>query len=300
MLGHMSNRVPSLNWLRVFEAAAREESFARAAQQLNMSAAAVSQQVRSLEERLGAPLFVRHAHAVQLTEAGRAYLPPVQRALMTLEEATDGIFGQSREQGLYLQCVLIFAHGILSRGLADFEKRHPDVSVMLSTGNSARDFQAGFNDLRIIFGNPHAYGAESDRIMGEWLYPVAAPEIAAQIDQPSALLDWPLIEVGTHRSGWRQVLEEARVRPGAGRMVFADSTIMAVAMARAGRGIALARAPASDGEVNGAGLQPCLEGFRVRGSQAYHLVYDDLNNLRKPAKQFRDWILEWVVEQGWT
>lgn len=296
----MNNRVPSLNWLRVFEAAAREESFARAAQQLNMSAAAVSQQVRSLEDKLGAPLFVRHAHAVQLTEAGRAYLPPEQRALMTLEEATDGIFGQSRDQGLYLQSVLIFAHDILSRGLAEFERHHPEVSVMVSTGNSARDFQAGYNDLKIIFGNPHAYGAESDRIMGEWLYPVAAPEIAAQITQPSELLDWPLIEVGTHRSGWRQVLEEARVRPGAGRMVFADSTIMAVAMARAGRGIALARAPASDGKVSDAGLLPCLDGFSVRGSQAYHLVYEDLNGLRKPARQFRDWLLTWVVAQGWT
>lgn len=295
----MQKRVPSLNWLQVFEAAARAESFARAAEQLNMSAAAVSQQVRSLEEKLGAPLFERHAHSVQLTEAGRAYLPPVQQALMTLEEATEGIFGQSREQGLYLQCVLIFAHGILARGLKDFEAQHPGVSVMLSTGNSARDLQSGFSDLKIIFGNPHAYGAESDRIMGEWLFPVALPEIAAQISQPGDLLQWPLIEVGTHRSGWRQVLEEARVRPGAGRMVFADSTIMAMSMAREGRGIALARAPASDGEMRGAGLQPCLEGFRVRGSQAYHLIYEDLRGLRKPARQFRDWLLDWVAAQGW-
>ncbi|MCP4818698.1 MAG: LysR family transcriptional regulator, partial [Shimia sp.] len=105
----MSGRIPSLNWLRVFEAAARTESFARAAAQLNMSPAAVSQQVKSLEERLGAPLFVRKAHSVQLTDAGRAYLPPVQQSLMTLEEATEGLFGRTREEALYLNCVLIFA-----------------------------------------------------------------------------------------------------------------------------------------------------------------------------------------------
>ncbi|MGR3713427.1 MAG: LysR family transcriptional regulator [Shimia sp.] len=295
----MSTRIPSLNWLRVFEAAARTESFARAAEQLHMSPAAVSQQVKSLEERVGAPLFVRGAHAVKLTEAGRAYLAPVQQSLMTLEEATEGLFGQSREQGLYVHCVLIFAHGILTRGLGDFEAANPGLSVVLNTGNSAVDFQQGYSDLKIIFGNPHAFGAESDRIMGEWLFPVAPPDVAAQIKQPGDLLSHPLIEVGTHRSGWRQMLEEVKVRPGSGRMVFADSSVMAMAMARAGRGIALARAPASDSEMTGAGLVPCLEGVRVRGSQAYHLVYDDLRALRPPAKKFRDWLLNWVSAQGW-
>ena len=241
----MESRIPSLNWLRVFEAAARTESFARAAQQLNMSAAAVSQQVRALEDRLGAPLFTRHAQAVRVTEAGRAYLPPVQQALMTLEEATEGLFGAVGGQGLYLQSVLIFAHGILTKGLAEFEAQHPGISVMLSTGNSASDFQQGFSDLKIIFGNPHE-------------------------------------------------------RPGAGRMVHADNTLMAMAMSRAGRGIALARTPASDLEMQGAGLVPCLPGFEVQGSQAYHLVYDSLSGLRPPARRFRDWLLDWVRAQGWA
>ncbi len=294
----MESRIPSLNWLRVFEVAARTESFARAAEQLNMSPAAVSQQVKSLEERLGAPLFRRLPHAVELTVVGRAYLPPVQQALMTLEEATEGLFGAVRGQGLYLQSVLIFAHGVLAQGLADFEKHHPDISVMLNTGNSAADFQQGFSDLKIIFGNPHAYGAESDRIMGEWLYPVAKPTVAGQIMQAGDLLNWPLIEVGTHRSGWRQVLEHMRVRPGAARMVHADNTLMAMRMAAAGRGIALARAPASDAEMQGAGLVPCLEKGEVAGSQSYHLVYDSLSGLRPPARRFRDWLLNWVSTQG--
>ena len=83
----MTAPLPSLNWLRVFEAAARCESFARAAEELNMSAAAVSQQVRALEERLGAALFERPAHAVRLTDPGRAYLPGVQQAMLTLQPA---------------------------------------------------------------------------------------------------------------------------------------------------------------------------------------------------------------------
>ena len=296
----MSDRIPSLNWLRVFEAAARTESFARAAAQLNMSAAAVSQQVKALEDRLGARLFERRAQAVVLTEAGRAYLPPVQQALMTLEGATEVLFGRSRAQGLYVQSVLIFAHGILAKGMSEFEALHPGVSVFLSTGNSAQDFDQGFSDLKIIFGNPHSFGAESDKLLEERLYPVALPEAAAEITQPSDLLDHPLIEVATHRSGWVQFLEETRVRPGKRRMIQADSTIMSMAMAREGRGIALARAPASDTAMQGAGLVPCLSGVSVSGSEAYHLVYDSRAALRPPARRFREWLLDWVAREGWS
>lgn len=300
----MSNRVPSLNWLRVFEAAARCESFARAAQELGMSAAAVSQQVRALEERLETPLFERRAHSVQLTEAGRAYLPPVQQSLATLEEATEALFGVTRGQQLYVHSVLIFAHGILARGMAEFEAIHPSISLVLSTGNSATDFQAGYSDLKIIFGNPHTYGRESDRLIGEDLFPVALPRIADEIaDSPagaSALLDYPLIEVGTHRSGWRQVLESCKVMPGKARMIMADSTVMAFAMARAGRGIALARSPASDPGMTSEGLVACLPETRVRGSQSYHLVYDSLTGLRPPARRFRSWLLGWVEAEGWS
>ena len=154
----MSTRIPSLNWLRVFEAAARHESFARAAIELNMSPAAVSQQVRALEERLGAPLFHRKAHSVHLTDTGRAYLPPVMQSLLTLGSATDGLFGKVRERQLYVQSVLIFAHGILARGLSDFSVKHPGVVLTLTTGNAVTDFQHGFQDLQIIFGNPETYG----------------------------------------------------------------------------------------------------------------------------------------------
>ncbi|MGI9369748.1 MAG: LysR family transcriptional regulator [Ruegeria sp.] len=124
----MTTRIPSLNWLRVFEAAARTESFARAAVQLNMSAAAVSQQVRALETRLGTPLFHRHAHSVTLTEAGRAYLPSVQQSLLMLETATTGLFGESREQRLFVQSVLLFAHGFLAQNVPEFQTAHPKIT----------------------------------------------------------------------------------------------------------------------------------------------------------------------------
>lgn len=290
----MVTRIPSLNWLRVFEAAARTESFARAAGQLNMSAAAVSQQVRALEGQLGTPLFHRHAHAVTLTEAGRAYLPSVQQSLLMLETATTGLFGESREQRLFVQSVLLFAHGVLARGLPQFQAAHPQVSLALSTGNMAADFANQFTDLQIVFGNPSLFGTEGDELLREVLYPVAPPGIAAQIQTLQDLFRFPLIEVSTHRASWVQLFDHLRLPHGQARYFFADNSLMAVELSAQGVGIALARAPASDAAVTAAGLVSCLPDVEVPGQEAYHLIYPDRNAMRPAARQFRDWVLDYV------
>ncbi|MEX0316711.1 MAG: LysR family transcriptional regulator [Ruegeria sp.] len=294
----MASRVPSLNWLRVFEAAARTESFARAAAQLNMSAAAVSQQVKALETRLGTPLFHRHAHSVTLTEAGRAYLPSVQQSLLMLETATSGLFGESREQRLYVQSILLFAQGVLAPGLGGFRRDHPDVNLVLSTGSDAVDFANRFADLQIVFGNPAQFGVESDLLLSEVIYPVALPELADQIHRPEDLLRFALIDVAAHRAGWPHMFEVLRLSPGGARFMVSDNTIMAASLAAEEQGVALARAPASDSLMARFGLVPCLPDIAVPGRESYHLVYDDRDLLRPPARMFRDWLLDYLPRSG--
>ncbi|MCV2868246.1 LysR family transcriptional regulator [Defluviimonas sp. WL0002] len=285
-------RIPSLNWLRVFEAAARTESFARAAVELSMSAPAVSQQVKALEAHLGAELFTRHAHAVRLTEAGRAYLPSVQMSLVSLETSTAGLFGRGREERLYVQAVHIFAQGVLAPLYSDFTTRHPGIKLVLTTGNAVGDFTHAFSDLKIIFGAPSAFGPAHDRLIGETLYPVARPEIAASIRTPADLLSHPLLEVATHRAGWPHVFESLRILGAGARFLMVDSTVMAAALAGQGAGVALARAPASDPIMAAQGLVPCLPGVGVMGLEYYHLVYPDPGTLRRPARAFRAWLME--------
>ncbi|MEM1005277.1 MAG: LysR family transcriptional regulator [Pseudomonadota bacterium] len=289
----MSSRVPSLNWLRVFEAAARTESFARAAEQLNMSAAAVSQQVKALETRLGTPLFRRHAHAVTLTEAGRAYLPSVQQSLLMLETATTGLFGETREQRLYVQSVLLFAHGILAGGLPAFHQAHPRINLSLATGNATSDFANRYTDLQIVFGNPTLFGADSDEVLRERLYPVATPDVAARVRTPQDLFGFTLIEVSTHRAGWPHVLQALRLPAGQAQYFFADNSLMAAELAVHSGGIALARAPASDRIMHVSGLVPCLPDTDVSGQEAYHLIYPSRTALRPAARVFRDWLLDY-------
>lgn len=289
----MATRIPSLNWLRVFEAAARTESFARAAAQLNMSASAVSQQVKALETRLGTPLFHRHAHAVTLTEAGRAYLPVVQQSLVMLESATTGLFGQTRDQRLYVQSVLLFAQGVLAAGLTQFQKSHPQINLSLTTGNRIADFANRFTDLQIVFGNPTLFGAEGDMLLTETLFPVAPPDIADQISTPLDLARFPLIEVSTHRASWPHVFEALRLPTGQAQYFFADNSVMAAELSAQGVGIALARAPASDRIMRMSGLVPCLPEVAVPGRDAYHLIYPSRATLRPPARAFRQWLLDY-------
>lgn len=288
----MNTSLPSLNWLRVFEAAARSESFARAAIDLNMSAPAVSQQIKALETQLGTDLFIRSAHSVTLTDEGRAYLPAVQHALASLEGATSGLFSKAKEEQVFVQSVLIFAHGLLVPKLAEFEALHADTKLRLTTGNISTDFKQGFSDLMIIFGSPSSHGAESDPLLGEKLYPVARPEIADQIRNPQDLLKFPLIEVVTHRASWPQIFDACNIRASGVQYFYADNTFIALGLAQHSDKIALARAPATDLSIIEAGLVPCLPDFSKDGIQSYHIVYEDRASLRPAAQKFRHWLLD--------
>lgn len=255
-----------------------------------MSAAAVSQQVRALEDRVGAALFKRAARSVTLTDLGRAYLPIVQQSLLRLQTATDGLFGESTAQLVHVQSEILFSHGVLSKGFGDFIRAYPKITLQLNSALQA-DMGSGLFDLRVVFGNPLIYRMESDFLVGERLYPVARADVADTIQDPSDLLEHPLIEVTTHRTGWAYVLGEMGQPPVEARTLYADSTLIAMAMAAEGTGVALARAPVSDKSMVGAGLVPCLPGFEVAGREGYHLIYPERAALRRPARAFREWLL---------
>ena len=130
------SRIPSLNWLRVFEAAAREENFARAAEKLNMSAPAVSQQIKALENHLGRSLFQRLPQKVRLTPAGAAFLPVVQQSLASVETTAAALFGSKIQTTITLQAVTLLAASWLPKHLAAFEAAHPRLRVNVITAET--------------------------------------------------------------------------------------------------------------------------------------------------------------------
>jgi len=289
--------IPSLNWLRTFEAAARTESFARAAEILNMSWPAVSQQIRSLEEALGKPLFVRGPRHVALTREGLAFLPVVNQSLAAVETTAMALFRPAEEQHVTVQVVGLLAMGWLPGHLPVFEERHPGVRTHILTATSPAEFQAlpagREPDVQIAFGSASDFPDSAIRLFGEELSVVAHADLAATISAPSDLRGVRLYDAVPHQSGWHQILntpEASGVEDV--EFVMVDNTPTALMMAAAGHGLALARSPASDGLVESLGLKPCRGLPVVRGVQHYYLVIPETKRLSPAASAFRDWMLD--------
>ena len=288
----MLENIPSLNWLRVFEAAARMENFARAAELLDMSTSGVSQQVKALEKHFGAKLFLRHARSVELTDAGHAFLPAVRQALRTVEESAVSLFGKDRENTLMLQVTQIFASAWLAPRLPDFSHRHPRVQLHLTGAYRDQDYQRAGAELKILFGPVHRSWAQCDRLFDETVYPVATVGIARSILNIDDLLRHRLIQISTHRINWNQILHSAGIDSIPTRQLcFTEDTSMALAMAASGYGIALARSPTTDDMVSRLGLEPLKIVPGLNSSEAYHLVYQNVDSLSAAAAAFREWLL---------
>lgn len=287
-----TRRIPSLNWLRVFEAAARAQSFARAAEELGMSSAAVSQQIKALETHFRKPLFIRKAQGIELTAVGKAYLPPVQQALSHIEVNAAGLFGNPRREPLSIRVVELFANGWLAQRLASFQQAHPDIHLQIYTSNRHPLPQERDYDLEIVFGVGPQYGQEGDLLFREELFPVALPEINQQISGLDDLLKFRLINLSEHHTGWVQVFNlQAEIQLNDAEFIFTDNTSTALSFAAAGMGIALARMPGCDGLYQQLGLAPCLNDFSIPGGQHYYLTYPSSDGLSKAGKAFRTWLL---------
>lgn len=284
-------RIPSFNWLRVFEAAARAESFARAAEALNMTPPAVSQQIRALETALGRPLFERGARAVRLTEAGRALLPVVGNAFGAIESTVASLFGRPGVEPLTVRASAMLAQSWLAVRIGLFAVAHPEVQLTIVSALSDDDFRRRDADLMITFGQPPGPGEEGDVLFGEKLSPVAHPTVAKDVRRVGDLLRYPLIEVASHRATWYRLLPELGELAALPRFTYTDTTAIALAFAGTGAGVALARAPASDRLVELHGLVPCPSGVAVAGLEGYHLVYPSRDRLSHAAAAFRSWLL---------
>ncbi len=256
-----------------------------------MTASAVSQQIRALEAHLGAPLFMRKAQRVELNQLGRAYLSPLQHALFSIKGATEGLFGSTNPQVVFVHAVLLFGHGILAGCYPKFQIAYPSIAMNLSTSVAKGDAFGEYADLRIVFGSDMIAGDESDLLMSEVLYPVARADIAAQINCPEDLARFTMIDVSSHRASWPHFFQMTGVVAESAAPIVVDNSIVAYGMAAAGCGVALAHAPASDAMIAASSLVPCLGDFRLKGLENYYLTYPNISSLRHPAAAFRDWLL---------
>src|SRR6202011_5445358 len=170
----MSARLPSLNGLRAFEAAARHLSFTQAASELNVTQTAISHQIRRLEEELGIRLFIRKNRALALK--ARDYLPGVRAAFNDLRLATDRLLRKDDGHVLTVSTLASLAAKWLLPRLTAFQEAHPGIDVRITTSTGLVDFKSGDVDTAIRYGRGQWPGLRADWLMADELFPVGSPE----------------------------------------------------------------------------------------------------------------------------
>ena len=173
----MTARLPSLNGLRAFEAAARHLSFTGAASELNVTQTAISHQIRRLEEELGIRLFVRQNRALALTPEARDYLPGVRAAFNDLRLATDRLLRKDDDHVLTVSTLASLAAKWLLPRLSAFQEAHPGIDVRITTSTGLVDFKSGDVDAAIRYGRGHWPGLRAEWLMADELFPVCSPAL---------------------------------------------------------------------------------------------------------------------------
>ena len=235
MADHHQN-LPSLEWIRVFEAAARLGSFTAAGNELGLTQAAVSQRIRNLELRLGAQLFNRQARGVILSTQGEAWLPHVQGALSQLVHSAANLFEAPRRKIAIAASSSIIELWIVPR-LAQIARRLPQTQFSFETINNLPDYDRSEADFDIRFGEGNWPDREARRLYLEELAPVASPALVG-----SPIADWqklPRIATSGPRIGWRDWSKNLEEPPRAPLLRF-DTFVQALRAAEAGLGVLLA------------------------------------------------------------
>ncbi|MEN2394836.1 LysR family transcriptional regulator [Pseudomonas halotolerans] len=202
----MRRKIPSTVALVSFEAAARHESFTKAAQELSLTQGAICRQIASLEDFLGVELFRRSRRGVKLTEAGLSYSRRVATQLDAVERDTLSVMGHTGANVIELAVVPTFGTQWLLPRLKDFQQQHPEVTVNLTNRTRPFLFADTDFDAAIYFGDADWSGTESHKLMGENPMPVCSPTLLGNRTSltPQALAELPLLQQTTRPYAWRQ------------------------------------------------------------------------------------------------
>jgi LysR family glycine cleavage system transcriptional activator len=287
-------RVPNLNGLRAFEAAARLLSIKDAAAELHVSPSAVSQLIRGLELELGTALFHRGHRQLGPTAAGQTLLPPLRTAFRLMSEAAERVRREPEQGRLTVSTTAFFAETWLAPRLAGFTDRHPDLDVHVAADVALSNLAAGEADVAIRHGLGDYPGMQSDLLLAPAIVPVAAPSLVARQGLPATsadLVHWPKVHDGD-RGAWalwfmKQGIEVSAPLRGPS---FDDAGLLKAA-ALAGHGAALLPAPLvapliAAGDLVELGPAASLDQI------AYYLVVPKAALSRPKVTAFRTWINE--------
>ncbi len=290
----MLRRLPALNALKAFEAAARHESFTRAAEELCVTQGAVSHQVKALEEELGVKLFNRERQRLVITEAGREYLVVVRDALDRIALGTERLVQRQSSGALTISTSPDFAAKWLVHRLGRFAEVHPDIDLRVSATMHHVDFAREDVDLAVRHGDGGWAGMHVERLCAEELFPVCSPKLAGGrrgLNKPADVAKFPLLHLDA-RSDWPRWLEAAGVSGAdVSRGPVMNRASMLIDAAIDGQGIALARSALAAWDlINGRLVRPFDVTLPL--SKCYWIVCPKATAMLPKITRARDWLLK--------
>jgi len=295
----MPGELPSLNALRVFEVAARLESFSRAAEELNVTQSAVSRQIQLLEAQLGSALFERNGPRLALTDLGRDYQAVVENGLAVIRRGTRRLFRRSRDTSVTLSTVPSLVSRWLIPRLGGFQRSHPQISVRLDATFRMIDFSNEPDiDAAVRYGSGLWPGLSVELLVEDFVVPVCSPRLARQIRGIDDLAKHELLTEDPRFDRWEYWLGAVGAK-SAGRTNtrISDDFHVQLQAAALGHGVALARGLLVADDLR-SGQLVCPLKMAVRSPEQYYFVCPPERLADARIRAVRQWLMSAANESA--
>lgn len=279
----MNKSLPPLGWFRAFESAARHLNFTHAADELNLTQSAVSQHIRSLESRLGCPLFIRQHRKLVLTDEGRRLLPTVRKSITQLKEATQAFDGTSGREVITVSASASILQWYIVPGLQEFMREHPSHDVRIISKIWPDEFSIGAADVEIRFDTPESSEKRSKLLFPDSMVLVSSPGTVGKLE------DHPLIGVAGTNDTWEKWFHGTGHPSVPAVNCTVESHGMAVDCARAGVGIALTSFTISAPALADGSLVLFDRNF-LPATDGYYLSFNKGEPEKPAVSEFIEWL----------
>lgn len=295
----MARRLPPLNSLKAFEAAARNLSFTKAAEELFVTQAAISHQIKLLEEHLSIKLFMRRNRSLLLTEEGQSYYLDIKDIFASLYEATEKLLSRGAKGSISIALTPSFAIQWLIPRLSEFSNLHPDIDVKIKAVDFEENSLTDDVDVAIYYGLGHWQGVQADKLHTEFFIPVCSPLLLAgeKPIQSAEDLEHHTLLHDMSRNNWNEWIKQAGVKSVNVNQgpIFSHSS-MVLQAAIHGQGIALGHNILAKPEIESGRLVTPFNQVLL-SKNAYYLVCREAQVDSPKIATFREWLLAQVKQE---
>jgi LysR family glycine cleavage system transcriptional activator len=295
----MSRRLPPLNALKAFEAAARNLSFTKAADELFVTQAAVSHQIKTLEEYLGLKLFLRKNRSLLLTEEGQGYFLDIRDIFTQLIDATEKLLARGAKGSLTVSLTPSFAIQWLVPRLNLFNEAHPDIDVRIKAQDQDENSLTDDVDVAIYYGRGNWSGIETHKLHTEYMVPLCSPMLlnsSIPMNTPADLQKHVLLHDMTRRN-WKTWMKTAGVRDIKVNQgpIFSHSSMVLQAAVH-GQGVALGNSVLAKPDIDAGRLVIPFSHY-LESKNAFYLVFRESQSELGKIVSFKDWMLDLVAQE---